>query len=144
MSNPIALQLIRDERQKVQEQIKALKVRDADLADAERKLGEPEVPPPEAKGLSALLGSATADTSARDWPPKHPRGQAGLVLDVLRESASIWMDQAAISRELEARKTPIIPTSLQPVLSKLRREGLVAKNGKMLVAHPSRVKQAAE
>lgn len=133
MANPVALQLIRDQKQKLLDQMSEIQAQVDDLADAERRL----------VNGSAAKGHVQITLPIKQLPLSDkpaPKGQAAQVLSVLLESPNVWMDQAAIGKSLEEKGTPIIPSSLQPVLSKLRREGLVAKNGKMLVAHPSRVR----
>lgn len=122
---------IRAERAKIAQQRAALEKRDAELAVAERVLAEFDgvtiVPvPPEAVQVQPYSGR---EPSRRDK-----------VLDVLAEGA-LWATSAEINRAV-ARKFGFLikPSSFHPLLTDLKNEGVILRDGNKL-ALKSRIEQ---
>jgi hypothetical protein len=140
MSTDFAKQILIRECDALRAEAAAIMDKVSGLEAAIRRLdgaGHKAVPPLESLKPPDTPSKRAPDTGRR-------KGQAEMILDVLKESQDIWMDQAAIAAALEGKGTPIKPSSLQPVLSLLRRDNRVARNGISLVAHLDRVPKAAE
>lgn len=150
MDNTAALQLISAREQALHETITAARKELASLSATKAILQGKVSTVSTAAGTltvaansnATITGSLPVGDSARTRyvelrPGEKPPKQADMVLAVLRNSAETWLDQAQIGQILAANGTPIVPGSLQPVLSKLRRENKVARKGN-LVAHPDR------
>lgn len=133
MANAFTIRLIQDRRTEIARLIAELQAEDSDLASSAKML---------ANGRIVESNTSSAD-SVGESGVRPVRGQQALVLAVLRRSPSIWMDMAEIAAALEFAKTPIKKSSLQPLLSKMRSEGVVAKDG-LKVAIPERAKYEAK
>ncbi len=114
------LSVLRARRAEIAREIELLRGEDADLATAETVLarfsGERAHPP------AAPLRKGERPTSQREF-----------VIAVLSESDPAWLQTGEIIAEVKKRWTHKIPApSLRPLLSGMKREGVIARRGRLI------------
>ena len=126
VSDPLAV--LRARRAEIAREIELLRGEDADLATAENVLGR----------YANLSRPGQAPVPAPRRKSERPGSQREFVMDVLLDCDPPWLQTGEILEAVARRWNHKIPAqSLRPLLSGMKREGVIARRGR-LVALSSR------
>lgn len=137
-------QSLQQRRAEIAREIEALKAEDKDLAHAERilqRLLQNSGPPAKRQAAKSNIEEASAESaraaSARGRRPKSgDKSQKDLVIEALSRSSEPWLNVRDIIQEVHDLSGVAIPRkTLSPLLSYLKRDGVIARKGRSVALH---------
>jgi hypothetical protein len=134
-----SIAVIRARRAEIAQQLARLRAEDDELAVVEQVLRRFDANSAEADGVAPLRAAARA---ASRHSLLTPRSQREYVLDALANADHVWLRSDQIVALARKRwGVSILESSLRPLLSVMKRDGQVVRQGRVL-ALPERVEEA--